>query len=480
MGMFVGDIAPERKTVPKAFSNQMTWLTTLANSSPGDIPDALSAAIRALSLSHIGRTNKSKDLVELSRQQYGLALRQLSQTIRDRPDTDALSSATLSATMLLSFYEMFHATNGNGWVRHAGGAGALIRARGPELATATDLDRIMLMAYRNALIIQAFEAGTACFLAEPAWTKVTRGIYNSTSDGSEFSKIAEEFFEEMAHLPAVARDARDFAHALTDPDRDAVTEFFELKARSIQHRHNVKSLFTRLQAQLQLKGTYTMTKPARNPDETLFPDQIHYPNIFVAALHCGHWICLTIMNTIIMELLRLEKSLLATAFGSAEIDLSDVKMTDMSSPFVNMPPPPPLSSPSSPSNQSPNSQSEVPLPNDTHLPTSTALREESISNCRKCCRSVDFMSSSVFHGPFIITFGLRTSLLAFSDIRERIWVKNKLKEIGRKFGMAGEVQVEDGEKWGFSKGEIEKQLEIEAQMEAQMSSGRSQADVEYI
>ena len=60
-------------------------------------------------------------MMQESRNYYGKALRLLNNDLQDVDK--GMSSETLSATILLSFYEMFASDSDDSWIRHAGGAG---------------------------------------------------------------------------------------------------------------------------------------------------------------------------------------------------------------------------------------------------------------------------------------------------------------------------------------------------------------------
>ena len=448
LGIFIGAVAPNvRHNIPPSHRFHGNWLNTLMAMPSEAVPDGLSSAIRALSLSYIGKANHLEPFLEESRHYYGLALKQLSQAIRASPDVDALSSTTLSTTMLLSFYEMFQPAGSNSWIRHAGGAGALIKARGPALSTATHFDRVMFLAYRNALLISAFENCTACFIAEPAWAEVSRNVALAEADDWEFSELTEDHFAEMAQLPGVICDARILGDFADDPSNSAelVADMRTgVLSRALRHRIQLQGLFAMLQDRMKELGVQPFARAAINPNESLFPNQVHYENIFQSSLHCGFYTCSIILNVTIVEL-----------YKGAAIDkrkgqqgMWELKLADLRRPTGGRRPPPSGSSSDTTQtiplfyrqsmSRSISSSDDDSTP--VNLPTTSALLAENIQFATHICRSADYMSNSAFIGRFFITFGLRVSLLAFPGDRERNWVRSKLAEIGEILGMAADMQ----------------------------------------
>lgn len=452
LSVFIGAIAPDNvpHNIPPSHRHHGNWLKTLITMPSEAVPDGLSSAIRALSLSYIGKCNNFEPLLEESRHYYGLALKHLSQAIRASPDVDALSSTTLSTTMLLSFYEMFQPAGSNSWIRHAGGAGALIKARGPQLSTATHFDRVMFLAYRNALLVSAFENGTACFLAEPAWAEVSRKIALAEAKDWVFSELTEDHFAQMAELPALIRDARVLSDFADNPDNSAemVADMRTgVLARSLHHRLKLMGLFAKLQDRMKEMRVQPVARAANDPNECLFPNQMHYENIFQGSLHCGYYTCLIILNVAIVELYKGA----ALAKKNGQQGMWELKLADLRRPTGGRRPP-------LPGSQS-NTAQPIPLfysqktstlmssPDDDNTPvtppTTSALLVENIHFATHICRSVDFMSESAFIGRFFVTFALRVSLLAFPGDRERSWVKAKLMQIGQILGMAADMQQAD-------------------------------------
>ena len=186
-------------------SNWLSYLPPLSGSNP-----LLDSAVRACTLAHLGRLNRLEHVMHESQAHYGRALRLLSVSLHDV--NKGMSSETLSATILLSFYEMLASNSDQSWVRHAGGAGTLMKMRGPSRHL-RGFDREIFLAYRHALIISAFEAEAPCFLNEPEWRQLSWQIFEDlcasgvADDRLDVFDAAETFFQEMVPLPGLICDA---------------------------------------------------------------------------------------------------------------------------------------------------------------------------------------------------------------------------------------------------------------------------------
>ena len=90
-----------------------TWLSSIATST--SVSTTLMWSLRALSLSHLGHQMQDRNLIQNSRAMYGKALLHLNKSLQD-PE-EGLSTDTLSATALLSFYEILTCTKRDAWVQ---------------------------------------------------------------------------------------------------------------------------------------------------------------------------------------------------------------------------------------------------------------------------------------------------------------------------------------------------------------------------
>ena len=332
----------------------------------------LDAAVRAVSLVHLGRSQQSEVLIQESRQYYGKALCLLNRSLTDDND-GGMATETLSATILLSFYEMFASDSNQSWVRHAGGAGTLMRIRGPSRHL-KGVDRDIFLAYRHTVIIDAFIRDEACFLAEPQWVEMANKIHEDLRTGIPNDRLAifdlsHEFYLEHAVIPTLLRDVKNMDHAqakMTPEQYGAHREVILARARL--HQANLKSINFRFCAALTKEGLETSTIETMDP---VFPEQYVYINVFVASVQIGHWTIMLILNLFQEDL---------------EKDIA---------------------------------------------PEKTALYlMENRALCQEICQTTPFMLTSSFLGPFFVIFALRLCLMIFEQGEERDWVVHKLVQIG--------------------------------------------------
>ena len=92
--------------VMPTFRCHSIWLGQMAQRSKRS--PALVWAIRAISIAQLGKQANDEALTQTSRRVYGKALMKLNEALQDREE--GLSSDTLSATVLLSIYEIFNCT----------------------------------------------------------------------------------------------------------------------------------------------------------------------------------------------------------------------------------------------------------------------------------------------------------------------------------------------------------------------------------
>jgi hypothetical protein len=350
--------------------NHTRWLSQLPEYFGSNLLDA---AIRAVTTVHLGIAAHSESFMHESRKHYGRALLLLNTSL-SRNDS-GMASETLSATILLSFYEMFASESNGAWLRHAGGAGTLMKIRGPNRHL-KGLDRDIYLAYRHTVYIDAFQRDEACFLAEPEWIELSHQVHEDlrsagiTPERVEIFDLAEEFYLENVKVPTTVRAARNMsvARAAMSPDifqtyREGVLE------RVRQHRYALKSINLRFRAALQKKGLETTL---HTTDDPVFPLQFAFVNVFVGSTHVGYWTIMIILNAILKEV---EK--------------------------------------------------------ESHPERTGLYIMENLEIAMDICRATPFMLTSSFLGPFFTIFALRLSLLVFEPGKERSWVLKKLFEIGR-------------------------------------------------
>ena len=106
-------------------------MTSLANRPYNQHETLLDNAIRAVTVAHQGRIQHSETLVANARPFYGKALRLLNAALPN--SHEGASNDLLSATVLLSVFEMISSDVSVPYIQHAGGVAALIRIRGPTM-----------------------------------------------------------------------------------------------------------------------------------------------------------------------------------------------------------------------------------------------------------------------------------------------------------------------------------------------------------
>lgn len=356
-------------TLPRQMQNHSRWLSQLPTLFGSQLLDS---AVRAVSLIHLGRVQQSEVLVQESRKFYGKALRFLNESLTDH--TEGMATETLSATILLSFYEMFASDSNDAWIQHAGGAGTLMRIRGPARHL-TGLDRDVYLAYRHTIVIDAFQRDEVCFLSEPAWidmaTQIHEDLRSSGLSGERLDifDLAEEFYLENVFIPTTFRDARKMNEVQQILPVDQYEAYKEsILGRARLHRANLKSINLRFRAALQRIGLETAIVETTDP---VFPKQYVYVNLFVASTQVGYWTIMLLLNIILKEI---EKEYAPEKHGLYLMENREI--------------------------------------------------------AREICRSAPFMMTSSFLGPFFVIFALRLCLMVFEPGRERSWVVQKLIQIG--------------------------------------------------
>jgi len=375
---FISSLNPAFQVdVSPALRNHTRWLAYLPSLSGTN--SLLDSSIRACTVAHLGRLYASERLLQDSRSHYGRALRSLNRDLQDM--VKGTSGETLSATILLSFYEMLATDMDQTWVRHAGGAGTLMKLRGVGKHR-SGFDREIFRAYRHALVIQAFEMGQPCFLEAPEWVELSRQIHEDirksgmVGEKMELFDIAEEYYIEMVPLPHLIWDIRHIPQLACAAGKDHATVAQEMFQRAVGHRTRMKSVYARFRDACKRLGHAPVSR-LRN--DAIFPVRYEFNNVFVGSSIVGYWTILMMLNAVLREL-------------------------------------------------------------DKDVDRKALYRMEAIEAARDCCRSVDFMMRSSFLGPFFITFALRVSLIWIEDQEQRTWIITRLLEVGNtKLGMAKQL-----------------------------------------
>ena len=376
--LFTASIAPPGQyLLHKVFRNHAGWLAHLPSLAGTHL--LLDTAVRAVSLTHLGKIHHNEEMIEQSRGYYGKALRLLGDAIQD--EKTGLASETLSSTILLSFYEMFASSERASWIRHAGGAATLMKMRGPARHR-YGFDRAMFIAYRNAIVIQAFEVEQACFLDEPEWRKVAQQIFEDLKaeevpgNRLEIFQLIEDFFNEMIQLPGFVRDAQKIPAKVKARGGDVKAAISRLAERASRFRNRLKSVFVNFaKALADINAAPTM----KLVDDPLFSTEYEFANLATGSYYCGHWTVLIILNFVLIQLHRDKEQ-------------------------------------------------------------QALYKQESLEHARNCCKSYRYMATSSFLGPFFVAFGLRMALLVMQGLPEEKWIINKLMDLGmNKLGMAAEM-----------------------------------------
>lgn len=377
---FRQSLFPDNGSVPQVFQNHARWLSFLPPLT-GTNP-LLDAAVRAVTLVHIGRLNNSEPFIMESRPFYGQSLKLLNAALKDR--NGGMSNETLCAVILLSFYEMFASDNNDSWIRHAGGVSALMRARGPQRHR-HGFDREIFLAYRYTLIIESFQQDVPCFLAEPGWLKLSQQIHEELKESGaarariEVFDMAEEYYASMVKLPEICAQARALWKARqegTPPPHSRAQVIDAL----VQSRAHFKATFARFEEALQKAGAAPTIKI--NHTDPLLGIEYEFMNTFVSATYTGYWTVMVVLDLCLS--------------GMHADDQDMVKL----------------------------------------------YQSESEHCALNICRCSAFMLTSSFLGPFFLIFGLRVALLAFeeADKPESNWIMRKLFEIGdRHMGIAKHI-----------------------------------------
>jgi len=368
---------PAQTRIPEAMRNHSRWLSHLPLLTGSNA--LLDSAIRSVSLAHLGRLNNEDVFVNEARPHYGKALRLLNSALTDR--TKYLNNETLCAVMLLSFYEMLVNDSNEPWIKHAGGAGALMKIRGPQRHR-YGFGREMFLAYRHTIIIEAFQRDQACFLNEPEWRKVSREIHEDIrAQGIQEPRmrifdVAEDLYSVMASIPVLFRDARSLRDAGKTNSASLAHRKYLLE-RMKENRLQLKATFIQFRDMLAKAG-HAQTSYLSGDD--VIPFYYAYMNLFVASSFTGYWTILVLLNALIQEL---------------------------------------ESSPE----------------------TASMYLVENREAAYECCRTAEYMLTSSVLGPFFAIFALRVCLLVFqSGSPERDWVIKRLFHIGNtRMGMAKHI-----------------------------------------
>ncbi|MCJ1339617.1 hypothetical protein MMC09_004907 [Bachmanniomyces sp. S44760] len=368
-------------------------------------------AVRALSLSYVGHQVQDTALIQTSRQIYGKALVKLNAALQN--SESGFASETLSATMLLSFFELLTCTERGAWIRHAGGAGRLLQLRGPERHR-TGFDRVLFLACRHPIAMECFHKEQPCFLDSEPWRELCEVNKNSPSFPTPLSEVREEMFLEMIRLPGYIHNVVQAANNNLSPLR-----FRELLTIGLEHRASLKAI------QLNTMNAFEATKnvPRQRPspsDDEVFPVVYEYTSLFIGACCFGYWSTMSVVNGCLLVLQRKleEGSPMQPNLTTDDLIDRTIPITGMS--FYPQSPPPPF-------HTSRNDDRDIYI-------------AEKILAARETCKSAEMTETGAFLGNMYLMFALREALKTLNgEPREREWILRKLKKIGFNLEVAKQI-----------------------------------------
>lgn len=474
LSSFLGTVVSDNPVqIAPTFDCHSTWLVQLANRT--EISSSLLYAVRAISLSFLGRQTRDENLVQNSRLIYGQALLKLNKSLQD--PVEGLASDTLGATVLLTFYELLNCTERNSWVRHAGGAAHLMRLRGVARHR-TGFDRAMFLACRHSLIVESYQTGKPCFLSLAPWRKLSQEIHDSSPGRTAFKDAREAFFQEIVHHPGYVMDSVHFM-ATGGRDRSVLQG---LVRRGHMHRSNIKAIYNRCVEALRKTGQEPIEVPS-SVDDKVFPIVYQYTGILVAAFCCSYWSLLKVLNITLIGLeaklsamesasqLLQEQMTPAQVLAARNMILTRENLTNVvvaeSTPSQDMEsialssdanivgsgntskalPDRTSSSPVTDSavrtrgSGSPTPTATSPTDYPTMSPGDTAKRRqmymaENIHSAHQICKSIENVSTAAFLGPVFLIFSMNAVCRILDSSIEKEWVMRKMEVLGKTWGLA--------------------------------------------
>lgn len=418
---------------PPTFRCHSIWLRDIALRT--DPLSCLTWAVRAISVSHLGHKTRDANLIETSRRIYGKALLKLNAALENT--AEGLSSDTLSATVILSFYEVFNCTDRHSWIKHAGGAGHLIRMRGPARHR-TGVDRAVFVACRYSLIMEAFQSRNPCFLDAPEWRALGWQIHRDLKKEYPETPVLEaneEFFQELVTHPGFLRSAIT-AVAAPQPDLPRLRALYNT---GHNHRTTHQKIHARMTEEIRIQG-YEPTKTASCYNDKVFPVVYEYRDVHIASLYCGYWAVLCAINISLIglqaKIARGEQLNLVSqnAPQASSTTLDPTLIQALPSPNPQIPPEPSTAG---------TSRGRRPLWDAaTSMGSSHLYIAENAVYAREICKSAEYLQQTPFVGPLFLILSLRIALRMGIARHEKEWVLGKLAEIGGEMGLArSEVEI---------------------------------------
>lgn len=222
----------------------------------------------AVILAHLGRVNHSKVLRERARPFYGRAWILLNKTLAGK---DALSDDTLLSTFMLAFYEILPPGRHGNWIKHASAVSSLIKLRGPAIHR-KGFGRDLFLACREALILEALESCTTCFLQEKHWLDFLMELFDEGTAGpnGKLHIWAKTVFLEKVKLPYLMQEVRH----LQDSDGD----------RALERRHKLVAKIDSFRAKFGVLFSHLLTDSA---DSLIH--QWGYDEVGATCMKANYW-----------------------------------------------------------------------------------------------------------------------------------------------------------------------------------------------
>ncbi|KAH7343068.1 hypothetical protein BKA65DRAFT_505459 [Rhexocercosporidium sp. MPI-PUGE-AT-0058] len=292
---FVNNLFPPRYLVPQ-LSFFADWLRLIPKYMAKS--RLLDYAAQCLALGFFGRETANTASEQNGRGAYSIALGYLSRAVEDVEV--GLSTETLCATMLLSFYEIYMRTQNTSWVTHAGGAGRLMQIRGAHRHK-EGFDYIMFLGFRGIIIAEAVASETSCFLDSEDWRSIVASseIYRTSSETFRFHN---GFSNLIASVPAIAVRLNAATRCDTSIISRTSTIIDGTSLRDDFRRWHLR--FTSAFATCELSAEeYALGK-----DHTTALASYDPETVWMAAWLCAYYACLIMLNTRISQLSDIDTS----------------------------------------------------------------------------------------------------------------------------------------------------------------------------
>ncbi|KAL8303697.1 hypothetical protein RB600_007249 [Gaeumannomyces tritici] len=221
-------LQPVAVLLPDLGVDRAQFVSTLMDSISRDQPDAelsffrpwfravperlgakvtLDSAMCALALHLLGKSRADAGLVSRSRVLYGRSIRALQHALNH--PSEWRTADTLCAATLLCFYELFAGTSSHAaWMAHARGVIRVVQLRGPDAYMTNRFDKILLLAFRAIIIMNAMFSIQDCFLAQKPWQRVLQHL----GADLEIHTLPPElvpginiYFRNLARIPSFVR-----------------------------------------------------------------------------------------------------------------------------------------------------------------------------------------------------------------------------------------------------------------------------------